>query len=307
MNSAMIILQQITVMFIIIIIGALLYKLGIITKDGNKQLSNVVLQLICPTLIFMAYQTEYNSQLLSGLIKALILAFVGHVIMIALSFVFIRNKEGRETAIERFSIIYSNCAFMGIPLIQGIYGDEGVLYVTAYITLFNLLVWTHGVMIMKDDMSIKGLINAVKSPSVIAVILGFICYVTNLRLPEVPAAALRHISNVNTPLAMLVAGATIAQTNILKALKKPRVLYCCFLKLMIIPVILIPVYLLFSPIEKVFVTIAIATACPTATTGTLFAVSYDRNAAYSSEIFALSTILSAVTLPLIVIFSNFLI
>ena len=64
---------------------------------------------------------------------------------------------------------------------------------------------------------------------------------------------------------------------------------------------------IFSCDEVIFVTIVIATACPTATTGTLFAVSYDRNAAYSSEIFALSTLLSAITLPLIVILSNIVI
>jgi len=306
MDSALIILQQVSIMFIIILIGALLYKLGIVTKEGNKHISNVILQLVCPVLIFMAYQTEYNNELLSGLLKALVLAAVGHVVMVALTFVCVRDKQGRETAIERFSMMYSNCAFMGIPLIQGVYGSEGVLYVTAYITIFNLLVWTHGVMIMKNDMSLKGLVKAIKSPSVIAILLGLICYVTNIRLPEIPATALRHISNVNTPLAMIVAGATIAQTNVLKALRKPRVLYCCFLKLLLIPVILIPIYRLFGFSETVFVTLAIATGCPTATTGTLFAVSYDKNAAYSSEIFALTTILSAITLPLMVIFANML-
>ena len=304
MESAFIILQQISVMFIIIVIGALLYRFGIITKDGNKQLSNVILQLVCPVLIFMAYQTEYNGDLVSGLLNALVLAAIGHIIMIALAYVCVRDKAGRETAIERFSMIYSNCAFMGIPLIQGVYGSEGVLYVTAYITIFNLLVWTHGVMIMKNDMSLKGLVKAIKSPSVIAILLGLICYVTNIRLPEIPATALRHISNVNTPLAMIVAGATIAQTDVLKALRKPRVLYCCFLKLLLVPMVLIPIYRIFGFSETVFVTIAIATGCPTATTGTLFAVSYDKNAAYSSEIFALTTILSAVTLPAMVIFAN---
>lgn len=306
MESAFIILKQIGVMFTIIAAGAICFRLGVITKEGNKQLSDIVLKIICPVLIFMAYQTEYNSKLLSGLLVSLVLAFSAHVLLIPLSMLFIRRKENCETAIERFSVIYSNCAFMGIPLIQGIFGEEGILYVTAYITFFNIFVWTHGLMIMKDDVSLKGLLTAVKSPSVIAVFLGFACYVANIRLPEMFDSAFRHVSNVNTPLAMLVAGATIAQTNIIKAVKKPRILYCCILKLIIFPVFLILFYLLFKPSSTVFITMAIATACPTATTGTLFAVSYGKNAAYTSEIFAVTTVLSAITLPFIVLFSNML-
>ncbi len=304
MDSAFIVLKQVGVMFILIILGALCFKINVITKEANKYLSDFILKIICPVLIFMAYQSEYNKELLSGLLMALVLAFVTYIVLIPFASVLVRKKEGRETAIERFSAIYSNCAFMGIPLVQGIFGAEGILYITASITAFNVLAWTHGVMIMKEEISFKGLINAIKSPSIIAVFLGFICYVTDIRLPEMFDSAFRHVSNVNTPLAMIVAGATIAQTNILKALKKPRVLYIALLKLIIFPVLMTFIYMIFKPAPTVLITIAIATACPTGATGTLFAVSYNKNAAYSSELFAITTVLSALTLPLIVILAT---
>ena len=91
--------------------------------------------------------------------------------MIALS-TFIIPKKREDWSLERFSAVYSNCGFIGIPLIRGIYGDEGVLYLTAYITLFNILVWTHGYMTMKESHELKTFFKSLRSPSVAAVFIG---------------------------------------------------------------------------------------------------------------------------------------
>ena len=113
---------------------------------------------------------------------------------------------------------------MCIPLINGIYGSEGVLYLTAYLTFFNVLIWTHGLMTMKGERDFSSLVKALVSPSVIAVVVGLICYLTNIRLPKVPATALQYIADMNTPIAMVIAGATAAQTNVESPSKPPYLL-----------------------------------------------------------------------------------
>lgn len=301
MEYAWIIVKQITIMFLIICIGVLCLKTKIITADGNKHLSGFILNIVCPVLIFMAYQTEFSPVLLRGLLWAFALTIVSYVIVIGAATLMVRKKADTEWSIERFGMIYSNCAFMGIPLISGIFGAEGVLYVTAYLTFFNLLVWTHGVMIMKDEVSLQGLLKALRSPTVIAVFAGLICYVTNIRLPEIPATALSYISDMNTPLAVIVAGVTIAQTNPLKSLKNPRIYLVAAMRLVVLPIAVFFATRWLGAPKAVFMCILIATACPTAATGTLFAISYGKNAFYSSEIFAVTTILSALTLPLIAV------
>lgn len=304
MDLAFIIVKQVLIMFLIVAVGALCYKLKIITNDGNKQLSKIVLNIVMPAMVFTAYQGEFSTELLTGLMAALLLAVICFVIAIPLSTLVFRKKEGTEYAIEQFSAIYSNCAFMGFPLIEGVFGAEGIFYTTAYVTMFNLLVWTHGVMIMKNEISFKSLLGALKSPTIIAVILGLVCYVTNIRIPESPLKAMNYIASMNTPLAMLVAGVTIAQTNILKALKNGRVYLTSAMRLLILPFISL-VIMKFLPVsETVYISIVIASACPTAAIGTLFAINYDRNANYASEIFAVTTLLSAITLPIIVILSR---
>lgn len=233
MEAGLIIGNQIIIMFIILIIGAFCYLKGIITKDGTKQLSSFALNIINPVLIFMSYQSKYDKSLVHGLLWSFLLSAISYAVTILLTYVLIRKKTP-DLAVERVSSIYSNCAFMCIPLINGIYGSEGVLYLTAYLTFFNVLIWTHGLMTMKGERDFSSLVKALISPSVIAVVVGLICYLTNIRLPKVPATALQYIADMNTPIAMVIAGATAAQTNVLKALQNRRIYYVSLCKLIIL-------------------------------------------------------------------------
>ena len=175
MEAGLIIGNQIIIMFIILIIGAFCYLKGIITKDGTKQLSSFALNIINPVLIFMSYQSKYDKTLVHGLLWSFLLSAISYAVTILLTYVLIRKKTP-DLAVERVSSIYSNCAFMCIPLINGIYGSEGVLYLTAYLTFFNVLIWTHGLMTMKGERDFSSLVKALISPSVIAVVVGLICY-----------------------------------------------------------------------------------------------------------------------------------
>lgn len=292
--------RQILIMFIILVIGAFCYLKGLITKEGTKQLSAVELQLVNPLLIFMSYQKEYNSKLLNGLLWSFALSAISFAVIILLSYAVIgKSRENKD--IERFAAVYSNCGFIGIPLINGIYGTDGVLYLTAYITFFNLLVWTHGYMTMKGERDFSSFLKALKSPSVIAVFVGLIFYLTNIRLPAVPATAMQYISDMNTPLAMIIAGATAAQTNILKALKKPAVYLVSAMKLLVFPACAFSVCRFLGAPQIVLMTVTVAAACPVATTGTMFAIQMDKNPELCSEFFTITTLLSALTLPLITI------
>ena len=146
--------------------------------------------------------------------------------------------------------------------------------------------------------------KALISPSVIAVVVGLICYLTNIRLPKVPATALQYIADMNTPIAMVIAGATAAQTNVLKALQNRRIYYVSLCKLIILPVAGFFAMWILNPPPIVLMTVTIAAACPAATMCTMFAVNLDKNPKTASEIFTVTTILSAVTLPLITIFAD---
>ncbi|WP_294480670.1 AEC family transporter [uncultured Ruminococcus sp.] len=305
MGAGVVILKQIVIMFIILLIGLWCSLKGLITKEGNKQLSKVALYIVNPLLIFMSYQSEYSSKLLRGLMWSFLLSGITFGVAIALSTLLI-SKKRPEHSLERFSAVYSNCGFIGIPLIRGIYGDEGVLYLTAYITLFNILVWTHGYMTMKESRDFKSFIKAATSPSVIAVFIGLIFYLMQIRLPEILHTSLQYVSDMNTPLAMLIAGSAAAQTNVLKALKNKGLYMVCAYKLFLLPIVAFALVQFLPAPHMVKMVVLIASACPVATTGTMFAIQFDKNPERCSEFFAVSTLLSGLTLPLVTMLGEML-
>ncbi|MBR4320453.1 MAG: AEC family transporter [Oscillospiraceae bacterium] len=298
---AEIVLHQAIIMFILILVGALCFKLKLLSKETVSQISGFVLKVVNPIVILMAYQREFRGDLVRNLGFTFILSVTAYIIAMLIAYLCIRNKEGRETVIERFSCIYSNCGFMGIPLVQAMFGYEGVFYLTAFLTVFNTLVWSHGVMQMSGEKSLKSLGKVLRSPAIIAIFLGMILFFAGITLPEVLAETLKEIGSLNTPLAMIVAGATIIQTDLLKVFQKPRVFYICFLKLLLIPVLTILAFQAF-PFEKtVEMTVLAAAAAPSAAICTMQCLNYHRNAAYASELFGVTTLFSIGTMPLMMI------
>ena len=300
MELSIICLKQILIMFILVAVGFLCGKKGLIDKPTNSKLSGFVLDVVNPVLIFMSYQTAFSMELLKGLGLAALLGAASYAMILAVLAVVFRKDNSNEAVIVKFASVYSSCGFMGIPLLNGLFGAEGVLYVTGYLTVFNIMVWTHGVMLFggKGSADIKKIL---RSPCIIAIAVGFICFVTNIRLPEIPAAAANYISGCNTPFAMICAGVTIAGTDIKRYIREISVYKAMLLRLAVCPVLFWAIFRWFPIPETVYLTILVAAGCPAAATGTMFAIRFDKLPELSAVIFAFTTLLSAVTLPLIVL------
>ncbi len=299
----MVVLNQVIIMALLILTGIICYKLNIINKESTKSLSSLVLMVVNPIVILVSYQVEFDKRLLNGILWSLGLSVVAIVAAIIISVILIRNK-GEKSVLERFAAIYSNCGFMGIPLVRGIYGSEGVLYITTFMAVFNIFVWTHGVYMMEGKVSRKMVLEAVKTPAIVATVLGFALFILRIHIPGLLLTTLEYLDSMNTPLAMIAAGATIVQTNIVKALKKPGLYYVSLIKLIIVPAVVIGM-LSFLPVDNVVIgTVILASACPAAATGTLFAIRYKKDSFYAAELFAVTTLLSIITLPVIMTFTQ---
>ncbi len=300
------ILKQTLVMLILMLIGALSAKTGLISASANKDLSKFVLQVVNPVVIFMSYQTELKAELVKKLLLTFALSALAMAVMLVGAYLFIRPREGSNTEIERFSSIYSNCGFMGIPLVNAMFGMEGVFCLTAFITVFNLTVWTHGVILITGEKDVKSVLKVLRSPTMIAIAVGLLAFFLKIRLPEIPSKALGYISELNTPLAMVVSGVTISQTSFAGIVKKTGVYRVCFSKLILLPFILIVIFSLLPIDEQVRMTVLVAAAAPPAAMCTLLCIRSGKDSLYASEIFTAGTILSVITLPIVVKFTEFL-
>lgn len=314
-----ILIEQIIVIFIIILIGVICYKTKLIDDVTNSKLSNILLMLINPVLIFVSYQREFSADLLEGLLISFLLAIITHIVAITISYILVRKKKRRtvmvdgirikkwidneDVEVERLSSSYANMGFMGIPLVYGIFGSEGVFYVTASVTVFNIFMWTHGVIMMSGskNLKFKEIIKKLTTPTIIAIILGLVFFILQIRVPDVVYQSFSYIGDINTPFAMLIAGVTIGKTNIIQLFTKNlRMYYSVFLKLLLIPFVLVLLYI-WLPIDETVKMIAIILgATPTSTIGTLFTIKYNKNSVLAAQIFTVTTLLCVITIPFII-------
>ncbi len=301
MDLAKTVLFQVCIMLILIAVGFFAYKVKLVNEVGQKQLSNFLLYIVMPTVIINAYHKEFQAELLSGLLWSFALAVISHLIAIIASYLLFRKKEGdRQNAINRFAGIYSNCAFMALPLIQSLLGDTGVFYASAYITVFNLLSWTHGIFLMSGSATRKDIKKALLSPVVISVVVGLIIFFLQIPIPKLISTPIEYLSAINTPLAMVVAGIAIAQTNILSAFSDLKIYAVTAVRNLLIPLIMLLILRLLPLDDTVLLCNLIETACPTAAVCVMFATKYDLDAAYASKIMAMTTVLSVITIPIVV-------
>lgn len=304
MEYSILVLKQAVIMILICVIGMICYKTDIITKNVQKYFSSLVLKVVMPCVIITSFQIDLSPEIMNGLIVAVLLSVISHIIMILSSNLLIRKKEEREYAIERFSLVYTNCGYMGIPLIEGVLGAEGVLYATVYMIVFSVLVWSHGVVVMRDKFSLSELLAVLKSPTMIAIGVGLILLISGLRLPYIIAKPISYVALMNTPLPMLVAGVTIAQQSFFDTIKDFRAILISVMRMIIFPIIVFFVIKWIPCSDIVFLSIILSVSCPTAAIGTLFAIEYNKNAAYASRIFAITTVASSITMPLIILLVN---
>ena len=296
-----IICKQVIKMALMIGLGALCYRKKLISHEGSVTISNLLLLVITPALIITSFQLDYERRILYGMLAALLLSVISHVIGIVLCTLVLKKDPADHYVIERFSGVFSNCGFMGIPLINALFGAEGVIYLTVYIALFNTLTWTYGYGLMTGSHSLREMKGGLRSPVIFSIVIGILLFILRIRLPEIIFDTGSYIASMNTPAAMLLAGATLAESDLATALRNRGVYRVALLRLIIIPLLCLLAFMLLPVDPQIRCIILIATACPAATNSTLFALRFHKDYVYSSQIFALVTAFSLITIPLMVL------
>ncbi len=288
-------------MFLIMAVGFICGKVKLITPEVNRGLSTLALMLVNPLTTFTSYQRDYSDEIAVNLLYTFLLALIAFAVQIPVSILLIK-KSRKEFAIERLSILLSNCSYIGIPLVQSMYGNDGVIYLTAFVTVFHLVTWTYGLSLMSGERNVKKMLRNMVSPALVAVLLGAVCFFVRLRLPQIIVTPMTRIADMNTPLAMLIAGSTLAQTDVVKALKRVSTFVICALKLVVLPLCVLLMICnarYFGVPTEIITVVQIAVSCPTATIITMFSHRFQRNSVYSSEIFTVCTLLSVVSIPFV--------
>ncbi|MBO5852913.1 MAG: AEC family transporter [Clostridia bacterium] len=291
---------QVLILFIFMGIGFIGEKKKLISLEGSKVISDIILYFVTPCLIINSLNIEFDRAKLTGLVICLI-AFLTIQILSALLATFIfKSKENKSTGVLRFAIVFSNVGYMGIPLQKAVLGDEGVFFGSVCVAVFNIFIWTYGIICMssnKKQMSVKKLIL---NPGIIAVTIGLVLFIFSIKLPSPISSAVGSMASLNTPLAMMVIGFNLSRSNLLSALKDKRVYLVAFLRLILIPMISLFVLLALGLRGTLLISIIIAASAPVAAATTVFSVKFEKDTELSVKLVAFSTLLSIITMSAIV-------
>lgn len=301
-------LTIIATLFLLLVCGYLCRRLGVIDDVASKRLSTLIIKLGQPMMIIHALITaEFSYENLKDGAIIVLLGIGLHACMSALAFVFCAGfKNMDERKITEFALIFTNCGFIGLPILEALFGPKGLFLASFYIISFHLFVWTWGLAILargRDDIrpTVKKIfINFGSVPCMIGILIYMLAIpFPHFVLPSFLTKFTGYLNNLCTPITMLITGALLATRTPKQMLGSKKIYYFTFIKLFVMPLIICVIGKLIHLPDTLVLFITVEAALPAGSAITMYAEMYRLDAGYASQVVGTSSLLSIFSLPLV--------
>lgn len=288
--------SQVGTMFLMMAAGFGLVKAGKLTPEAVPQMTNLLLTVVLPCMLVDSLQIERTQALLDVMGYAFLLMAVLYVLYCLLTAPLFRRQPPATGKALRFGVLYGNVGFMGLPLIQMVLGEQAMVYGVINLIVFNLFNWSQGVVLMggRKQISLK---QAVLNPGILGIIAAMLLFFCGITLPSMVGNAVNFLGSMNTPLAMVIIGAQMAQADWQAIFRNRSILLACLLKLVAMPLLTALVLYPLHPEPDLYCTLVLLAGVPTASITAMFAQRYGQDVATSAQLVTLTTLLSILTLP----------
>lgn len=298
---------QVVILYLIAGVGFFADKTKIFPRADAKKLVDLIFNLILPFAVINSFLSmERTEEHVRGLGIAILLAFVTHFIAIGIASLCFRKRDKMERGIFHYAIVFSNAAFLALPLAQSVVGDEGVFYSSCYVAAFNILAFTYGINQISGGKAKINIKNIILNPGSISVIIGVPLFLLQVQLPEFLLSTMQRIGACNSPMAMIVFGTFLANCNFKNIFVKKEVYFVSFIRLILIPGITLLIFKLVGIEGNMLTALIISASAPIATNTAMYAAKYDNDTALSSELVGQTSIFSIITMPVIVALASIL-
>lgn len=315
----MVIAGQMGKLFLILCLGVFLAKIGILDVHTKQKLTKLLLHVTTPLMMIDAFcdrmkmleeQECTAGQVPVGMLFAYCFAFYGIMIVLSYLLVYALRMPKADRRLYVFMTIFGNVGFMGFPVIQAIYGAEGLFYAAILNSVFNIFIYTFGVVLMNSnaDAAQGGFLAAVRgipwkklllTPAVIGTAVGVLIFVLHIHLPELLADTCDTLGGLTSPLAMLVVGANLSGIKPKEIVTDLRLNVYVLLRETALPLVFWFIIRQIVPHAVLAPTLLIMCCMPVANTTALFATEYHGNEKLASQAIFLTTLVSLAALPLV--------
>ena len=303
MHISILLMEQIIQLFLMIFMGFLIVKAKLLNSEDSKVLSIIVLYLIIPCVIINAFQVDYTSQTVKGLLIALAGSVMTQVILLIV--VSILGRVFHLNEVEVASIYYSNSGNLIVPIVTFILGKEWVLYGCVFMSVQLVFIWTHCKKIISRE-STYDWRKIVLNINMISIAIGIVLFLTRIHLPAIINNTLSAVGSMIGPASMIVTGMLFAGMDFKQIFANKRVYFVSFFRLIIVPVIALflikcsQLSTFSSNGNKLMMIVFLAIITPSASTVTQMCQVYGNDSQYASAINVVTTLLAIVTMPLMV-------
>ena len=293
---------------LLVVVGIVLTRRGIITTQGRKCLTDLVIDIILPCNIIQSFRMEFSWEVLQSTLTILIVSILLQLFCAVVCAVGYNRYPYARKAVFQYGTVCSNGGFLGNTIAEGIFGSTGLMLASVFLIPQRIAMWSVGVSYFMQDAAPASaeekkahrkevLLKTLRHPCIVAVFLGMVLLLTQCPLPAFLGNTIKSISNANTAMSMILIGAIIGSSSVQNLLDRDTALYC-FIRLAGIPALVLLGCRLGQVSEFVTGISVVLTAMPMGGTTAILAEKYNGDSAFASKCVAVSTVLSLITTPL---------
>lgn len=311
--SITVVIQQMVIIFILIGIGMILFRRRLLSEEGSKQISGLIINVTNPALLICSALDDGPKASLRDLGIALAAYAAVFVILIAVGFLLpclLRVPKDLHYAYQMLTV-FGNVGFIGIPLASAVLGSESLIFVSIFNLLFNLLIYTLGISLLQraagqadKDVTIpsSGRLQKLVNAGTVSAAVTVIFYLGNFHVPTVISSALSYTGRATTLLSMLVLGVSVAQIAPKEIFSHPKLYLFTLLRQILVPIGCILFMGSLIDNRLILNTMLLMVAVPAANMPLMLAKQLDMETDSISQGIILTTILSLVTVPVACLF-----
>lgn len=296
--------------------GVVLVKTKLLKKEDSVALSKISVFLLSPCVIVSSFSMKVDGKAGQSLLLCFFYAILANFLFLFLGTLL--RKPLHLSPVEEMSLEYTNCGNFVLPIVASVLGEEYLLYVSAYITVYNLLVWTHGIHLFqgkaeqtkeersKENAFLKILFN----PNILAILFGVFLFFTKISLPAPISLAISDLGKMIGPISMLITGIILGSMSFKKILSYRRIYMVTAFRLLFFPFIYLLLISVLSRIDGfldnhvLFLVTFLSAMAPAAANVSQFAILYGKEEEYASCINIFTTLCTIFSVPILVYLSG---
>lgn len=300
-----VVLNQMIQLFLMMSLGYGMMKKGVLDETVNKKLNFIVLSITTPCLILSSVFSGSDTSK-TVVLYVLLVATIVYLLLPIISFIIVKlmRIQKPHQGLFIFMTIFSNTGFMGFPVMKAIFGNTAVFYTAIFNMLFNLEVFTLGVLLMGygQEKKIKLEPKNLLSPGIISSILAIIIYFSGITFPSFFVSTCESVGNMTTPMAMILIGASLASIRMKDIFSEWIIYPYTFIKQIVLPFIAFPIICFFIQDPLIQGVTLVNLAMPVGNSAVLFATEYHGDVVLAAKTVFMTTLFSVITIPFIVAF-----